>query len=262
MVTSGQLRENMAAALEIPEATVAVFLRNLREAGLIETGARGVNAIKLPYLSQARLLISLIVTDKPTKAVDASKDFGGLVMLEEGMVGIERNFRRKTKELIAKTPLLSTCGIAESSNFEAAVGRVLEIFAERDEHLARYWPGKLTKKTLDAHVVGLHNDGLPPLEIGVEVETLSAWVTFLGVTFEFQDTSFVEFTKWVKKPGNSVNDTAPPEVRSEGLAILKASNEKLRRYERKMITTRVIRTDTVGILTGVLSKTHNAKAVS
>jgi hypothetical protein len=50
----------------------------LREAGLLTTGARGVNAPEMKPLDAARLLIGLMVTDKPSLAVAAVSDFGKL----------------------------------------------------------------------------------------------------------------------------------------------------------------------------------------
>lgn len=78
MLTSGVLVRVVAAATEVPEATVALYLRSLREAGLITTGARGVNAARMSHLDAARLLLAIVATDRPARAVEAITDFGAL----------------------------------------------------------------------------------------------------------------------------------------------------------------------------------------
>lgn len=75
---SGELIELMAKATGIPSATVAMHFRVAREAGLMTTGARGVNAPEMSLLDAARLLISLAVTDRPSAAAQAMTDFGNL----------------------------------------------------------------------------------------------------------------------------------------------------------------------------------------
>lgn len=81
MVTSGQLSKLFAKALGLPDSTVGLYLRYLREDGLIETGARGVNAVQLPFIAFSRLLIALLVADKPVNAAAATRDFGNLVLV-------------------------------------------------------------------------------------------------------------------------------------------------------------------------------------
>src|SRR5262245_14138883 len=77
-MTPGELIRQVAKGTEIPTATVAVYARVIREAGLLTTGARGVNAPQMTPLDGARLLLALVATDKPSLAAHAVRDFGRL----------------------------------------------------------------------------------------------------------------------------------------------------------------------------------------
>ncbi len=52
--------------------------RELRKAGLLTTGARGVNAPHMTTIDAARLLIALLTTDKPSQAAQSVRDLGRL----------------------------------------------------------------------------------------------------------------------------------------------------------------------------------------
>lgn len=66
---SGPFITFIATTLAVDPATVGVFVRELRKAGLLTTGARGVNAPHMLPRDAARLLIALMATDRPSEAV-------------------------------------------------------------------------------------------------------------------------------------------------------------------------------------------------
>lgn len=66
----------IAEALTQPVGSVKLYVRELREAGLLTTGARGVNAPHMTTLDAARLVIALLATDKPSECVERVKRFG------------------------------------------------------------------------------------------------------------------------------------------------------------------------------------------
>lgn len=66
----------MAEALTTPEKTVTDYTRRLKEAGLISTGARGVNAPEMTPLDAARLLIALLSSSSATHCVERVRRFG------------------------------------------------------------------------------------------------------------------------------------------------------------------------------------------
>lgn len=74
----GPFNKLIAEAYRVEEKTVVVFTRALKEADLITTGARGVNAPDMTPLDAARVTIALLVTDKPTRAAEMVRRFGGL----------------------------------------------------------------------------------------------------------------------------------------------------------------------------------------
>lgn len=67
----GPFTNFIAQELRVEAATVAIYARELRKAGLLTTGARGVNAPHMRPLDAARLLIALMATDRPSEAVGA-----------------------------------------------------------------------------------------------------------------------------------------------------------------------------------------------
>lgn len=63
--------EIVAGSTQVPEKTVAVYIRFLKAAGLLTSGARGVNAPEMTTRDLARILIALCSTDRPSDAVEA-----------------------------------------------------------------------------------------------------------------------------------------------------------------------------------------------
>lgn len=66
----------MAQAFDVPHRTMVTYTRFLKEAGLLTTGARGVNAPHMTPLDAARVTVALLACDSPGQAVDRVKRFG------------------------------------------------------------------------------------------------------------------------------------------------------------------------------------------
>lgn len=75
---AGPFNAMIAAAFSVEEKTVTVFARALKEARLLTTGARGVNAPDMTPLDAARMTIALLACDGPAQAVERVKLFGQL----------------------------------------------------------------------------------------------------------------------------------------------------------------------------------------
>lgn len=60
----------------IPEKSVIVYARLLKEAGLLTTGARGRNAPEMTPMDAARLTLAIVTTDGPSQCVERVKRFG------------------------------------------------------------------------------------------------------------------------------------------------------------------------------------------
>jgi hypothetical protein len=67
--------ELVAKGCGVPRKTVALFARNLKEAGLLTTGARGVNAPEMTLIDLTRMIIALCATDRPAEAVEKTNFF-------------------------------------------------------------------------------------------------------------------------------------------------------------------------------------------
>lgn len=74
----GPFTKLIARVYGIEEKTVTVYARFLREAGLLTTGARGVNAPHMLPLDAARMTIALLATDKPSQAVELVARYGAM----------------------------------------------------------------------------------------------------------------------------------------------------------------------------------------
>ena len=81
--------EIVAHTTRVPEGTVAMFGRNLKSAGLLTTGARGVNAPEMTVLDLTRMLIALCATDRPADAVEATNRYRLARCVKGGKIEIE-----------------------------------------------------------------------------------------------------------------------------------------------------------------------------
>lgn len=75
---SGPFIKFIADLCRVEEKTVTVFARALKEAGLLTSGARGVNAPHMLPLDAARLIVALLATDRPSEAVGLVNRYMGL----------------------------------------------------------------------------------------------------------------------------------------------------------------------------------------
>lgn len=81
----------VAHSTEVQRSTVALYARTLKEAGLLTTGARGVNAPEMTPMDLARILIALCATDRPKDAVDEVNWYRTLPCVTGGMVTMPNN---------------------------------------------------------------------------------------------------------------------------------------------------------------------------
>ncbi len=103
--------EAMAHAFDVPHKTMVTYTRFLKEAGLLTTGARGVNAPHMTPLDAARVTIALLACDTPGQAVDRVKRFGSISYSPKfdkswpwyeniGQEGFDARFEGKTLEQV------------------------------------------------------------------------------------------------------------------------------------------------------------------
>lgn len=129
----------MSYALGVEEKTIRLIVRNLREAGLFTTGARGVNAPDITPLDAVRVVIAVVASPSPSRAVRDVLYFGALKpdCREEwtdctGPLGIDRD---KTLE-----ETLLDC-IENRFSYESIIGAYIQLSERGDAllHLAGGW---------------------------------------------------------------------------------------------------------------------------
>lgn len=74
----GKFITAISEAYRISYGTVRLFVRELNKAGLLTSGAHGVNAPDMTALDAARMTIAILGTDKPTQAAQAVETYGNL----------------------------------------------------------------------------------------------------------------------------------------------------------------------------------------
>jgi hypothetical protein len=145
MATLAQLVETIAVWEGIDAATVRLFARNVREAGLITTGGRGPSAGKMTFADAANLLI----------AVNASK------------------IAREAPEVVREYRLLTApTGILRVGRFGEALEVLIESLATRGtlpkEYLSLALPPLLSREQIRGVRITFHKPE-PRAELGVSV---------------------------------------------------------------------------------------------
>lgn len=75
---AAEFNETMARTFDVPLKTIGTYTRFLKEAGLLTTGARGVNAPHMTPMDAAHVTIALLSCDAPGQAVERVKRFGSI----------------------------------------------------------------------------------------------------------------------------------------------------------------------------------------
>src|ERR1700733_12181640 len=78
MASSTQLSECVAKQLGLSEPTIALHMRNIREAGFITQGGRGRSAAKMTASDAAHLLIASIGSLNPKDSVEVVQKYAGI----------------------------------------------------------------------------------------------------------------------------------------------------------------------------------------
>ncbi|MDD8022785.1 MAG: hypothetical protein PHX82_06720 [Paracoccaceae bacterium] len=69
----------MVRMLGVEEKTLRMYLKYLRDAGMFSTGARGVNAPDITALDAARVIVAVLASPSPSRAVKDVEFFGALL---------------------------------------------------------------------------------------------------------------------------------------------------------------------------------------
>ncbi|SIS81125.1 hypothetical protein [Phaeovulum vinaykumarii] len=119
----------MADAMLISAQTAEVTMRNIREGGMMTTGARGVNAPDLTYVDAARTLIAQIVEENPgRRALRHVSEIGSLPLQNKASLRDDEPF---SLHVMLPGENIET--------FERALAALIKVFAEfrEDDRMIR-----------------------------------------------------------------------------------------------------------------------------
>lgn len=190
MVKSGGFITGVANILGLPEPTVTGAFRVLRVNGLMTTGARGVNAPEMTYMDAARMLIAMLVSERPAYAESGAKDFGSLVCTDfRSATELSPYLDRQVLEqvnAIATDFTFEERGLSERHSFEEALAEIIRMFG--DDRNEEYWKR--------GQMIG--HDGTifePQITIEVIPTELSARIFMQGNRYDYYD-ALVDHNDW------------------------------------------------------------------
>ena len=171
MASIGEFTRRFAKITGLPEGSVVKFSRELRDGGLLTTGARGVNAPEMTFLDAARMLVAVLATDRPSRAAKVVRDFGSL----------------KTWTVIPNSKhsefALVRCGLTDDHTLEQAIAAAIQIFA---------WHAD---EPFFTHAALGQKGEQPPVLLGVEANELVAYLELPGCKYDYSDPSLVQMAK-------------------------------------------------------------------
>jgi hypothetical protein len=239
MVKSGGFIVGVASALDLPEATVSGAFRVLRESGLMTSGARGVNAPEMTDLDAGRMLIALLVNERPAYAESGARDFGQLVCTDfrpadgAGFISDENReeFLRSTIDFT-----LAARGVPERHTLEQAIAELIRMYG--DDREEDYWQ----RSQLDMGERGRFD---PHAEIEIVPGSLTARISMQGNVYEYSD-PLVDPSTW--------GEDDSPEGLSADLDAEEAHNLKRSRYSTAIKSVRSVNTIQIAALAEMLRK--------
>lgn len=128
MARLSDLVAKTAVVLGVPEPTVAMHARHLREDGLISKSGRGASAARMSALDAARLLISFLCTDVAKNSSEVVRDFGSLLLMFKADECYNKTNRDPIEEIL---------GVMSNDLFEKALSGILSSLSgeERDPYI-------------------------------------------------------------------------------------------------------------------------------
>lgn len=105
MATSGMMVRAAATATGIPERSVVVHMRNLREGGLVAPGGRGISARPMDAFDLSHLMLGLLGAAQVGDTVEAATNLGDLPLVGTPVAwpsGRGRRYPSNLSDLAAK----------------------------------------------------------------------------------------------------------------------------------------------------------------
>lgn len=168
---AGQLQLQGAEAFGVEPVTVKTAMRHIREAGLLTTGARGVNAPDMTPQDAARTALSLVCYDQPgSKAADVVKAALELRCYQPDAIRGPFN-------------LGELRGLHDNFTLDEAMTALVEIFAFDLDHpavIAAHRPMRDGTTILPSIRLEIWGLDLATLRMGKDYEEPQAEYSFLG----------------------------------------------------------------------------------
>jgi hypothetical protein len=206
MATSGTMTKTIAQATRIPESKIALVVRELREAGLLTKGARGVNAARMTPLDAARVLIAVLVSDRPTDAPKAVRDFGHFLCFEttpnEGLIDSQE----------------FTIDLPAGHSFEDSVAAIIQRLADDSKRTS--WV--TLRQLLDTSRIdkSIKEPCSPPkITIAVHLDVSSCIISLPKATMQFVNLSMIDmFLKSINNRPEAISGDLARRVMTEATA--------------------------------------------
>lgn len=236
MVKSGGFISGVAAALGLPEPTAAGAFRVLRESGLMTSGARGVNAPDMTDLDAARMLIAMLVSERPAYAELSVRDFGQLVCVHSYPARLPEGYELSAEyqevfQRMTAAFTLTNRGLPERHSLEQAVAEIIRMYG--DDAGEDYW----RQSSLDESCLG------PNVVIEIVAGDLVAKINMNGNIHVYED-RLVDPDSWG-------NGETPEEIAAD-LDAEEAHELKRSRYQTAIRNVRSVDTTQIQALAGVI----------
>lgn len=232
MVKSGGFIAGIAEILGLPDHTVTGAFRVLRVSGLMTSGARGVNAPDMTDLDASRMLIAMLVSERPAYSEASARDFGSLICTAARHAQLHPDFgvddaHAEIFERATKAFRFEARGLGMGHTFEDAVAELIRMYG--DDRAEEYW----RDSQMDFGERGIFD---PHTTIEVVASSLTAKIIMSGNVYEYTD-ALVDPNSW--------GDGETDEDISADLDAEEAHGLKMSRYASKIQSVRSI--DTIQI---------------
>lgn len=177
MVKSGGFIAGVAAILDLPEPTISGAFRVLRVNGLMTTGARGVNAPEMADLDAARILIAMLVNERPAYSENSARDFGQLVCNDFQPATKSGNRIKDNFVSVSEHFTLEARGLPKRHTLEQAVAELIRMAG--DDRDKDYWA--------QSRFQGAFGSYEPRIELEIVPSSLSARITMNGNEYDYYD---------------------------------------------------------------------------
>jgi hypothetical protein len=197
MPTSVELVDTVAAALNWERTEVFNHARNLREAGAVTKGGRGITAPQMNLFDAANLVCAVLAARRVKESSDAAKGLAGLQ-------GVRRAFRIPQDTGLHRYGLIDRDGLLRlkaGHNVQEGMAALLDLFAREDELKAEWneqlkWVPHIVDAELTAKFIVYYPRYYASISVQMEDVFSESWTYSLPRTGKRDGTSHREGPSW------------------------------------------------------------------